>query len=297
MGNRDRASPKDVLLVAAAYVMALSAALGVGFLLRDLPPLAVVAAADLAGTVVVFAWSVGCNNTSMYDPYWSVAPIPIALYLLHAAATPEAILGRQAVVVALVLTWGVRLTFNWLRRWQGLRDEDWRYVDVRTKTGRLYWPASFLGLHFMPTVAVYLGCLALYPALATGARPLGVLDVAAFAVTAAAILIETVADRQLHRFLASKPAPTAVLGSGLWAVSRHPNYFGEVLFWWGLFLFALASGPAEAWWTVIGPVAITGLFVFISVPLIDRRMLRRRPGYADRMQRVSSLVPWPPRAG
>lgn len=285
----------SVTLVFTAYLTAGFVAWLVAYLLGDQHPLIMVGAADFAATVSIFVWSVSFKNTSMYDPYWSVAPVPIALYLAFGVAAPEVSSLRQLVVIALIAWWSVRLTFNWLRRWRGLDDEDWRYVDVRNKTGKLYWPASFLGLHLMPTVVVFLGCLALWPALATGERALGLLDLLAIAVTASAVLLETISDHQLHRFLATGPSPTATLDSGLWAWSRHPNYFGEVLFWWGLFLFGVAADPMSALWTWIGPVAMTALFIGISIPMMERRMLRRKPAYADRMRHVSSLIPWPPR--
>lgn len=294
--NPEAARGRALLLVALAYLTALIAAVVVGFLVRGLHPLLVVFLADLAATVVVFGWSVAFDNSSMYDPYWSVAPMAIALFLAFGPALPEVSLARQLVVIALIGWWGARLTFNWIRRWKGLGDEDWRYRDIRDKAGTNYWPASFVALHLMPTIFVYLGCLALYPALAVGARGFGALDLLALVVTASAIVIETVADVQLHRFIASGPAPTDTLSEGLWAWSRHPNYFGEVLFWWGIFLFGAAASPGSIFWVIIGPLAITALFLFISVPLIDKRMLRRRPGYADRIKKISALVPWPPKA-
>ena len=289
---------RAVAVVAGIYLAALGAAVAVGIALGEWHPLAVVAAADLVGTIVVFAGSVRVNNTSMYDPYWSVAPIAIAAYFAfgpaaRVASDPDPV--RVVVVCALVALWGARLTWSWLRGWRGLGHEDWRYVGVREKTGRLYWPASFLALHLMPTVMVYLGCLSLYVALSAGSRPFGVLDGVAAVVTATAIWIEARADKELHRFVASGRSRGAVLSSGLWAYSRHPNYFGEILFWWGLLLFALAASPSHLW-VVIGPVAITTLFAFVSIPLIEKRMLHRRgPAHAERVKRVSALIPWPPK--
>jgi steroid 5-alpha reductase family enzyme len=248
-------------------------------------------AADVAATAVVFAWSVVLDNSSVYDPYWSVAPMAIAPGLI-ATASPDVPVLRQAVVTALVLFWGARLTFNWARGWEGLGHEDWRYVDIRKKSGRAYWVVSFVGIHLMPTFWVFLGCLSLIPAIATGARALGPLDVVAFAVTAGAIALETMADEQLLRFRRSNPPPGQTLSRGLWALSRHPNYLGEISLWWGLYLFALAADPS-AWGCVAGPLSITLLFTFVSVPMIDRRSLARRPGYAEHMARVPAIFPRP----
>jgi steroid 5-alpha reductase family enzyme len=286
---------RAIALVVLAYVVAGAAALAVYRRLAGAHPLEAAAAADFAATVVVFAFSYFFDNSSFYDPYWSVAPPLIGLYWAGLPLGAGASVARQAMVLALVTAWAVRLTYNWLRGWTGLHHEDWRYVDMRAQSGRAYWVVSFLGIHLVPTIIVFLGCLSLYPALSTGTHAVGWLDLLAFVVTAAAILIETTADQQLRRFRATAPAPGSTLASGLWAYSRHPNYFGEALFWWGLFFFGVAADPATWWWTIAGPLAVTLMFLFISIPMIDRRMLARRPDYAARMAHVSALVLWPPR--
>jgi steroid 5-alpha reductase family enzyme len=307
-------------LVTLAYLAAVAAAVAVGWLFRDEHPLVAAALADLVGTLVVFAFSAAFDNTSFYDPYWSVAPVPLALFYLvvpaltcaasagdAGACAPEALEAaadlpsvadatvRAIVGGGIVTLYAARLTFNWARGWRGLGHEDWRYAELRAKTGAGYWAVSLGALHLMPTVMVFGGCLSLYVTGALASRPFGPLDVAAAAVALLAIGIEALADEQLRAFVRARPPAEAVLDRGLWAVSRHPNYFGEVLFWWGLYLMALAAAP-EAWWAVVGPLAITLLFVGVSIPLIERRMLARRPSFAERQKRVSMLVPWPPRA-
>jgi steroid 5-alpha reductase family enzyme len=264
-------------------------ALAVGWALRDQHPILVAAAADLAATVVVFGFSVGFDNSSLYDPYWSVIPLPVATYW---AAVGERGLW-QVLLLALVALWGARLTGNWAARWRGIRDEDFRYQEIRGRTGRLYWPASFVSIHLLPTIWVFLGLLPLYPALARPS-PMTTIGLVALMVTAAAIAIETIADRQLRAFLRARRDPEAVLDQGLWGYCRHPNYLGEILFWWGLYLFGLAAEPAWAW-SVVGPLSITLLFLFISVPWMDRRLLLRHPAWAQSMKSLPALMPWPRR--
>jgi steroid 5-alpha reductase family enzyme len=286
---------RSFLFDAAAYAAGLAAAWLVA---RWLGPgssaLAVVAYADVAATLVVFAFSVAADNTSVYDPYWSLAPLVIAPYLalrLDAEAAPAA---RRILVSALVIAWALRLTYNWARGFQSLAHEDWRYLDFRRKTGRLYWPVSLAGLHMFPTVQVYLGCLPLFVVM-TSARPLGPLDAVAAAVTAGALAVETVADEQLRSFRARGAGGGGeIMAEGLWAYSRHPNYLGEMGFWWGLFLCGLAAAPG-AWWTGLGAVSITAMFVLFSVPMLDQRSCARRPAYADHMKRVPAVLPWFPR--
>ncbi|MCZ6464375.1 MAG: DUF1295 domain-containing protein [Proteobacteria bacterium] len=290
----DRA--KAVRIVCLAYALAGAVALAVGLAMTGEHPIVVAAGADVAATVAVFLFSLTFANSSFYDPYWSVAPIAIALYWALGAAADSADPARQALVIGLVAAWGIRLTYNWQRGWTGLHHEDWRYRDLAEKTGAAYWLVSFTGIHMFPTGIVLLGCLSLYPALADSTRPLGWLDGVAALVTASAIWIEARADKELWRFRHSDPppSPSDILATGVWSWSRHPNYFGEILFWWGLFLFGVAAAPAWAW-TIAGPLAITIMFRGVSLPMIETRMLERRPHYDTHQKRTSMVIPRPPR--
>jgi len=279
--------------VIAAYLAALGAAFAVGIAMGSASPILTVLAADSMATLVVFSFSMLFANSSVYDPYWSVAPPVIALYWLQIPAASESSSVRRALVLWLVIAWAARLTFNWARGWPGLHHEDWRYVELRAKAKLPYWLVSLGAIHYFPTLQVFLGCLPLYAALAMGKRPWGALDWLALGLTAGAIAIETVADEQLRRFRRTEP-PGQICTDGLWAYSRHPNYLGELGFWWGLWLFALAAQPSWAW-TVIGPISMTLMFMLASIPMLEERSLARRPGYAEHMRRVSKLLPWPPR--
>lgn len=284
----DRA--RGLLACLGAYLAAGAVAAAVGRLALGLHPILAAALADLAATLVVFAFSLANNNSSFYDPYWSLIPPFLALFWLLGSGA-RGLPARQLLAGGLLLAWAVRLTFNWVRRWRGLSHEDWRYAGYR-RAGAAYWPISFAGFHLLPTLLVFLGCLPLWPAL-TDERAFGALDIAAALLTAGAILVEAAADRQLARFLRSAPAE-AVLDTGLWSLSRHPNYFGEVAFWWGLWLFGLAAAPTW-WWTMAGPLCLTGLFALISVPMMDRHLASRRPGYAAALKNRSAFLPWFPR--
>jgi steroid 5-alpha reductase family enzyme len=282
----------SLAFVTVAYIVAIAA----GWLFIDITewenPLWIAAGADVVGTIVIFMFSTAMRNTSMYDAYWSVAPVPIALYWMF-AAEPGANSARQWIVFTLVLAWGIRLTYNWARGWPGMRHEDWRYTDFRKKTGKLYFLIDFFGLHFFPTVQVFLAMLPVWVAVSLSSGPLNILDVIAFIVTAAAIIIEGVADEQLRSFVRTKK-PGEIMQQGLWKYSRHPNYFGQILLWWGFFLFALAV-DFEYWWTGIGAVAITVMFLVVSVPMLDERSMERRPGYEEHCKKVSSIIPLPRR--
>ncbi len=290
MPDARRTRGQSRLICLAVYLVAAAVGFASGRLLDRGSVLWTAGIADLAATVVVFVFSVVLDNSSVYDPYWSAAPVPILVYWLAAAGGLTA---RQIVVLLLVALWAVRLTMNWLLRWRGLADEDWRYADYR-RLGPGYWPISFLGFHLFPTLIVFLGCVALLPVFSPGSRPAGVLDLAGFVVTFAAIAIEALADRQLRRFIRAQADPTRILDAGLWSLSRHPNYFGEVLFWWGLWLFGLAADPTW-WWALAGPVAVAGLFLGVSIPMMDRRLMSRHPGYERLIGARSPFIPLPRR--
>ena len=276
-----------------AYFLALLAAVIAGRALNYLHPILTAFWADIAATLVIYIFSRVSGNSSFYDPYWSLAPMAIVIFWSFAVLPAVGIGIRQMIVIILVFIWGLRLTLNWSSQWQGLGHEDWRYSEYRKRYGGWFWLIDLIGIELMPTAIVFLGCLSLYPALASGNAPWGIMDIPAVLVTLGAIVIETTADEQMKKF-SREPHPTGqIMQRGLWAYSRHPNYFGEIMFWWGLYLFVLAANP-HFWWTVIGPLVITLLFLTVSIPLMDKRSLVRRPGYAEHMKKVSVLIPWLP---
>jgi steroid 5-alpha reductase family enzyme len=246
--------------------------------------------ADIAATVVVFIFSVIFNNSSVYDPYWSVLPPVVVIYLMTLFPHGDHI--RQFVILGLTLFWSIRLTANWFRGWKGLGHQDWRYTSIAEKTGRWYWPVSFLGIHVMPTIFVFLGCLPLWYSLPSR-EPFGVYDIAATLFTLMAILTEWMADEQLFRFKKSNSG-NSFISTGIWGYSRHPNYLGEICFWGGLFLFVISSNSLSSftgYWTVIGWVSMIILFKFISIPLMEKRNITRKPGYVGYINQVPSLLP------
>lgn len=281
------------LVISVTYALAFLVAFLVGTFFRTLHPLLVVLFSDIAATIVVYIISSIYNNTSIYDPYWSVAPVFIAFYyILFSPYSGNFI--RRILVLTLTAIWATRLTWHWARGWEGLKDEDWRYTLYRKEHKKIFWVINLFGLQLMPTIAVYLASLSLYPALFIKGTPFNLLDITGIIVTATAIIIEAVADNQLQEFIQQRESKEKIMKQGLWHYSRHPNYFGEILFWFGLYFFALAT-DIHFWWTIIGPIFILLLFYFISIPLMDQRNLSRRPEYEEHMQKVSKLFLLPPK--
>ena len=257
-------------------------------------PLLLTLAADVVATLVIFGWSMAYDNSSFYDAYWSVIPIAIIVYWMQIAA-PGALATRMSLVFFVVFVWGYRLTFNWARGWTGLDHEDWRYVDFRERFPGFYWPISFGGIHFFPTLIVFAGMVAAWPAFGSDPLPIGWIDAIALATGIAGITLEWLADRQLRAFVMGAREPGEILRTGLWRYSRHPNYLGEMLIWCSLYFFGLAANPGWAKWAIAAPLAMTGMFLFVSIPLLEKRSLARRPGYQQVIDETSMLIPLPPR--
>lgn len=246
--------------------------------------------ADIIATAIVFMFSVILNNSSVYDPYWSVIPPIIVLYLIN--QFPEGNSFRQIIIFVLVAFWSIRLTVNWGRGWNGFKHQDWRYINIAEKTKIFYWPVSFLGIHLMPTLFVFAGCLPLWYSLSS-TEPFNFYDGFAVLFTFVAILIEWIADEQLKQFK-KKDKINGFIQSGLWSVSRHPNYLGEICFWISLFLFVVSTSKFNnltGYWTVGGLISMIILFKFISIPMMEKRNKIRKPGYQNYIDKVPALFP------
>lgn len=287
---------KGYIYIIIAYALAVIISLIVVTLINFLHPILIIFLADIAATFFIFIVSCIFKNASFYDLYWSVAPAVITIYWLFNPQTSKIVFLRQIFVLFLVLIWSIRLTYNWARQWQGLNHEDWRYANLRVEKGKFFWLVNLIGIQLMPTILVFLGCLSLYPALSIRNNSFNYIDIIAFSITLLAIIIETAADQQLYNFIKNREDSTKIINKGLWKYSRHPNYFGEILFWWGLYLFALAT-EISFWWMIIGPISITALFYILSIPLIEKRNLSRKPDYLQYKKTVSKLIPWFPKKG
>lgn len=277
-------------MITLAYLVALFFAwLSVQYFLTDHSLLITTLLADLIATSIIFIFSSAFRNASFYDPYWSVAPFFITLFWM---SEKESAVTVADVLLLFVLTvWGTRLTLNWIRGWNGLDHEDWRYKKLKQQSGKWYPLVNFAGIHLFPTLMVF---LAMLPAYTVAVHPSGInwpLVLIASFTCLVATLIEYLADEQQRIFRKSRSRSTAFYRGKLWKFSRHPNYFGEVLFWWGIFLFGLACNP-QYWYYMVGAAAITLLFVFISIPMMEQHLLERYAGYDAYRKEVSALIPW-----
>ncbi len=238
--------------------------------------------ADIAATAVIFLFSLLVNNASMYDPYWSVQPIVI----LAAFAWKYSLSGVVLLPFLAVMLWGVRLTANWAYTFKDLSWQDWRYTMLKEKMGKFYPIINFIGIHLVPTLVVY-GCILPMTFLFTYGGAWNIGSVLCVAVSLLATLMQGTADIQMHVFRKKKTG--SFIRSGLWKYSRHPNYLGEILTWWGIGGAVVFCMPSR-WFLLAGALANTLLFLCVSIPLAEGRQSRKE-GYAEYKKATRMLLP------
>jgi steroid 5-alpha reductase family enzyme len=240
--------------------------------------------------LALLAWAI-CTwrrNVGLIDIAWP-------LFLLSAGITDALLspgLGRAgAAQLAVLLLWSLRLAIHLARRnWSA--PEDRRYAAIRSRNEPGFWWKSLFYVFLLQAVLAWIISL---PLAAGATAPAGSPLTLALGVALAlfGLAWEAIADAQLTRFRLQRTTADQVLDTGLWRYSRHPNYFGECLVWWGLFL--IAANPASLW-TVISPLLMTVLLLRISgVALLERDIGQRRPGYQAYIARTSAFIPRPPR--
>ncbi|KAL2336327.1 hypothetical protein Fmac_010773 [Flemingia macrophylla] len=250
--------------------------------------------------VNVLFWVIGLIQSShwLIDPYWTVIPVMLVHYY---ATHPLALCDwwRSRIVILLTWVWSVRLTHNYFRRekWQWGAREDWRFSEMSQQYGRQWWWVSFFAVYVSQQMFLVALSLPLY-VVHTVNQPLNMWDLVATVVCLSGIVIAYFADTQLYEFMSrnnklkglGKPT-VLVLDSGLWYYCRHPNYFGETLWWWGLVVFAWSLGFG---WTFIGALVNTLCLAYVT-RLVEDRMLKqesRAEAFRGYQKTTSVWVPW-----
>ncbi|MCK9684659.1 DUF1295 domain-containing protein [Scleromatobacter humisilvae] len=231
------------------------------------------------------------HDVSLVDRLWSLMIAgPAVVYAAQASSTSP----RAIAVLVLVLAWGLRLAayITW-RNWG--HGEDRRYQEIRARNQPHF---AFKSLYLVFALQMVLAWIVSAPTLAAlaGDRAFGTLDVAGIVVALVGFLFEAIGDAQMAAFRREPSHKGQVMDRGLWRYTRHPNYFGEACFWWGVWLIALAAGGAAAIWTVLSPLLMTVLLLKVSgVAMLEKDIGERRPAYRDYIARTNAFIPGPPR--
>ncbi len=235
--------------------------------------------------------SIRLRDVSIVDPWWSIAFLLVTVNSArHGTLSPPTIL-----LLVLVASWSLRLWWHLLLRSRG-KAEDPRYAGFRQRFGaERYWWLSFFQVFLLQGVLALLISAPLQLAASASSSTLTIFDRVGALLFTVGFLVEVIADRQLQAFRDDPQRRGGVLDTGLWHYSRHPNYFGEALLGWGLWLQCLDL--PYGWATGLAPALMTFLLVRVSgVSMLDAHLRATKPGFAAYMERTSGFIPWPPRA-
>jgi steroid 5-alpha reductase family enzyme len=201
---------------------------------------------------------------------------------------------RRLLLATLITVWGLRLAIHIYRRHRG-KGEDPRYAAMRAARGDAFWWRSLFVVFWLQAALIWFISMPVFAvARAAGPADAAFTDVAGLALFAAGFAFEAVADLQLERFKAQASNRGRVLDTGLWRYSRHPNYFGDALLWWGIYV--MATSVPGGWLTLFSPLLMTVLLLRVSgVSLLEQSLTTSKPGYRDYIERTPAFVPWFPR--
>jgi steroid 5-alpha reductase family enzyme len=246
--------------------------------------------------LIVALWliSIRLKDVSFIDGFWAFGMVIMAALTYvqdHDGAAP-----RKLLLLGLTAIWGLRLAIHLFTRWRR-EGEDPRYARIlgrlMEKKGWSFGKASLIQVFLLQAPLLYFVCLPAQLGQMSDA-PLGILAVIGSVMALAGIAFETIGDAQLRAFRADPASKGKVLDTGLWRYTRHPNYFGDVMTWWGIWLIAAESVPGR--WSVFGPIILTLLLMkWSGVPLLEHGMKKTRPGYEDYVRRTSAFIPRPPK--
>lgn len=270
-------------------------------------------AAIVITVLMLLLWllSIRRSDVSIIDIGWGLGFVLIA-WTSWLRGSQSVTAGHPSILLpTLVTLWGARLSIYLFWRNHG-KPEDYRYRHMREKCGDSFWFVSLITIFLLQGVIMWIVSLPLQTvafehaplwsrllnimSLEGGSVELGstLLKLCGIVLWCVGLLFETVGDWQLARFKSLAENKGRVLQSGLWRYTRHPNYFGDFMVWWGLFFVALALHAP--WWTIISPIVMTFLLLRISgVALLEKALSQNKPEYNEYVQRTSAFFPKPPR--
>ena len=243
--------------------------------------------------MMICGWfiSLQYKNVTIVDSLWGLGFVLIAWITFSMS---EGFIGRKLLLAILVSLWGLRLMvyLSW-RNWG--KGEDPRYGSWREESGDRFWVVSLCKVFILQAVFMWVISLVLQLGqFSPTPKAFTWLDILGTSVWTAGFLFESVGDWQLAKFKADPQNKGKVMDRGLWAYSRHPNYFGEFLIWWGLFLITFST--PNSWWTVLSPIIISAVLLKMTgIPLTEKTIVNTRPGYKNYIERTNAFIPWLPK--
>ena len=245
----------------------------------------------LVYVTTIWLVSLVLENASIIDTFWGLGFVLLAGVGL---ALADGFLFRKILIGTLVAIWGLRLSlYILIRNWD--IPEDYRYRALRKKAGARFWWVSFFQVFLFQGVLLFLIATPILVAQASVLPDnLTVFDLLGMLVWTIGFLFETIGDWQLARFKSNPENKGKVMRTGLWAYTRHPNYFGDATLWWGFFLIAL--GTHSGFWSIFSPILMTTLLLKVTgVALLEKGLAKTKPEYKEYIENTSAFFPRFPR--
>jgi len=234
-------------------------------------------------------------SNNIYDLHWPLIPLISLIYFYFTSDSIELFSFKYLPLILIICLWSFHLISQTIYSSNNIQHEDWRYQMMRKQYKNNFLIFSFFGLHLFPMFQVLIGSSSIYYIFINTYvyERLTIIEILLLLILFFGVLLENIADKQLKEFRRhkqkSKEQRFAVLSNGLWKYSRHPNYLGEIIFWWALFFLGyIYNAPL---WCVLGPLLITLMMIYGSIPLIEERLFRKYPEYKFAQQKVSMLIP------
>lgn len=276
-----------LLILFLIYGIAVSAGIGMFVLLESNGVnnlLLDILIADVTATVIVWLFGVIFQTASTYDPYWSVQTIII--YILLLVKFNNWNVGTILFLIPVAI-YTIRLTGNFIYTFDSLSYVDWRYRMLKERSGNFYQFVNLFGICMFPTLVVYTASIPMFLFAVNG--NFDYFQIIGLVIMLGAIVLEFISDYQMHYFRKHRKDRNEIINVGLWKYSRHPNYLGEISFWFGLFLFYFVFNLG-GWYWISGAIINLLMFLFISIPMEEKHMMEYKPNLKEYIDSVSMLL-------
>lgn len=241
---------------------------------------------NIVSTIVIWIIGIFFKSASVYDPYWSIQTPVIYLCLLIKYQNFN--LGNILFFLA-ILFWAIRLTYNFIKGFNDISYIDWRYKKIKETTKRYYQIVSLLGIHLVPTLVVFFASIPSFYYVIFN-NNFSFINLIGIAIMILGTLLELISDKNMHEFKKIRKSNKEIINIGLWKYSRHPNYLGEILFWYGVALTYILSNMYH-YYVILGAILNTLLFLFISIPLAENNLRTYKENYNEYKQNTRMLLP------
>ena len=242
---------------------------------------------NVISTIGIWLVGVFLDTASTYDAYWSVQTPFIYICLLVKFKNLNV---GNLIFLELILFWSIRLTYNYTKTFNDITYVDWRYKQIKENTGKFYQIVNLIGICLVPTIIVYAASIPSFLFIMENYN-FEYIQIIGFFIMFISTFIEMKADIDIHKFKKIRKDRKEIINIGLWKYSRHPNYFGEICFWYGVAFSFIFCDFKNNWISIIGAILNNALFLFISIPLAEKNLRKYKEGFDEYKRNTSMLIP------